>query len=764
MADQKAPATAHSAPSLAASWSTEQLAQFLEVFGALGDTPIRQMAMDRVVESLDAEVVALVEAGRVSCSRGFAAGSEPADELIQACRVRSREAELGDLGPLHTSVVSVDRSSQSYLLVARPQPAFDREEDALLRVMGRALALALHNAELVDQLGERQQLSERLFRIEQSISHRAPLQEVLDTITRGAAELLNADVVGIRLVLHDPPGDYSSMWGVSAPLKAAFAETQLTDGFSGRAFVQNQLTVTDNYAAEIDRTDGDGVYQTHAAMAAPIHRDGNPTGVISVASTDVARKFSDAEREVLLLFAQHVSLAVNDASAAGRMRRSLAQTTHMASHDDLTGLPNRSAIIGQLDVALATASEQAPLSLLFVDIDRFKTINDVYGHAAGDEVLVQVGRRLASTVRSGDVVARLAGDEFLVMASGLHQRRAEELAERVAMAVAEPVHVQQRELALTASIGVALAVEPTGGEDLLADADVAMYRAKQFGRSTVVHFDSAMRTELRERTELESQLHAALNTQGQLRVHYQPVFRVEDLQVEGFEALIRWEQPEIGMIAPGQFVPLAEETGQITEIDRFALKTAVAQLAEWRRSAARHADLTMAVNVSARQFGDEYLVPSVAEVLQRFDLPPEALGIEITETTLMEETAETLVSLNALRELRVGLAIDDFGTGHSSLGYLKRFPVDTLKIDRSFVAGLCHDRDDEAIVTATIRLADALGLKTVAEGVESEEQLEWLREQGCQLAQGFVLARPGPASEIERLYLAPSSAPGLANL
>ena len=738
-----------------AAWSTQQLAEFLEIFGAIDRGPMLEVAIDRVAESLDVEAAVLVVGREVVSSRGFRPDRIPVDELVAMCATPAGMADIRGLGPSQIMTAVVDVSPPSYLIVARHAPEFDREERMLLRSMGRALGLALANRELVTQLAERQDLGQRLFRIQQSISHRAPLQEVLDAVTDGAAELLRAPIVGVQVNPMESGGRrWSSMAGVDERQHARFAAVPIDAGFAGRAFTENRLVITDDYQHELGRADPQGHFGTHAAMAAPVHRDGAPVGVISVAALDPSRRFTEAEQEVLLAFAQHVSLALNDASAVHQMRVSLEGATYQASHDSLTHLPNRAAVLDTLDRSLVDTSVDHPLALLFVDVDRFKAINDVLGHAVGDRVLIEIANRLHSAVRAADMVARLAGDEFVVVARGVSVDEAEELALRINDAVGRPLDVGYRDIVLTVSVGVAVATCPMAGDDLLADADVAMYRAKQRGRSRVVHFDQQMRVEAQHRSELERDLTGALRDGGQLEVHYQSTIGLATGRIIGFEALVRWRHPTKGLLGAHEFVPLAEETGQVSGIDRFVLREATRQLAAWRAIDPTFGKLSIAVNLSARQFGDPELVALVDDALRSARIPSEALWLEITETTVMGETGAPLAILQALRALGVRLSIDDFGTGYSSLVYLKRFPVDALKIDRSFITGLLEHHDDRAIVIAVIRLAEALGLTAVAEGVETEAQADWLRSHDCTTAQGYLFARPLPPAECERMLRA----------
>jgi diguanylate cyclase (GGDEF)-like protein len=737
----------------AASWSTVQLAEFLEVFEVLEREEMERVAIDRVAEALDAEVAALVIDDAVARCLGFPVDRIPGPLIAALPRSRDLEIDIAPLGRVSALTAPVGGRA-GHLVVLRVSAPFDREEVTLLRSMGRALGLALTAAEsleatrrLAEQLGERQELTSRMFRIQRSISHRAPLQKVLDSITQGAAELLSAEVVGLRVMPLDGEAAHASLVGYAQATLDAFARLPLDQGFAGRAFVENRLVVSDRYREEPLRLGMNHRHGLEVAMAAPVHRNGETVGVINVASSAPGRRFTDAEQEILLSLAEHASLAVNDATAVHQLRKSLEGVTFQAHHDDLTGLLNRASAIQALDVALTTATEAAPVCVLFVDLDRFKLFNDMFGHAFGDLILVEVADRLRSVVRDTDYLARLSGDEFVVVAPGIDETVAARLAQRLSDRVAAPFRIDDREVDLTVSVGVAQATVPSSGEDLLADADLAMYRAKQRGRSRVVRFDHDMRSEMFRRADLERELATAIRL-GELEAHFQPCVDLSSGAIVGFEALARWNHPARGQLAPDTFITVAEETGLILEIDRLILDDACARLAEWSVS---QPDLTMSVNLSARQFSDDRIVADVRRTLDRHRLTGSRLWVEFTESVVISDDESTLQILRALKDLGVRFMVDDFGTGYSSLVYLKRFPVDALKIDRTFVDGLGTDREDEAIVTAIMRLAEALGHEVVAEGIENDTQRAWLERLGCRRAQGYLFSPPVDAVAVSAM-------------
>jgi diguanylate cyclase (GGDEF)-like protein/PAS domain S-box-containing protein len=431
--------------------------------------------------------------------------------------------------------------------------------------------------------------------------------------------------------------------------------------------------------------------------------------------------------------------------------------SHLALHDPLTGLPNRSLLVDRLTHALARLGRSgSSVGVLFMDIDRFKVVNDSLGHPAGDRMLLGLATRLQSVLRGSDTLARFGGDEFVILCEDLAgEIEAVGMAQRISDAMAEPIGWGEGELVVTLSIGIAMAssnlITP---ESLLRDADAAMYRAKEEGRARSAVFAHAMRAKAVGRLDTEVALRRAI-TNGELEVHYQPVVELPSRRITGMEALVRWHHPIRGLIGPDQFIPIAEETGLIVPLGELVLREAATQARAWQRLPG-HETLSMAVNLSAVQVARTDLVDLLAEVLTVSGLDPACLELEITESILMKDAPASIAILEALKSLGVRLSIDDFGTGYSSLSYLKRFRVDTLKIDRSFVANLGENADDTAIVKAIISLADALNLTTLAEGVETDLQAESVFDLGCGLAQGYLFARPAGAAEITSLLERPA--------
>jgi diguanylate cyclase (GGDEF)-like protein/PAS domain S-box-containing protein len=428
-------------------------------------------------------------------------------------------------------------------------------------------------------------------------------------------------------------------------------------------------------------------------------------------------------------------------------KRAEDQIKELAYHDALTGLPNRLLFNDRLSVAVAQAHRSASrLAILFLDLDRFKVINDSLGHSLGDRLLQQVSERLQAGVRQGDTVARLGGDEFILLLPGIARAEdAAKVAEKILDTLKFPLRLQDRELFVTASIGISL--YPEDGydvESLIKNADTAMYRAKESGRDNFQLYTHAMNETAVERLGLESSLRKALPG-GQLVLHYQPLLDLATGKVHGVEALLRWNHPERGLVLPSEFLNLAEITSLIVPMGPWTLRTACASARAWQQ--AGHPNLTVAVNLSARQFQQPDLVAQVKRALDETGLPPSSLDIEVTETHAMQNAEATILTLRELKRLGVRISIDDFGIGYSSLSYLKRLPIDTLKIDQSFVRDITTDPDDAAIATAVIALAHTLKLQVIAEGVETQEQLEFLAARHCDRMQGYLFSRPLPADE-----------------
>jgi diguanylate cyclase (GGDEF)-like protein len=424
----------------------------------------------------------------------------------------------------------------------------------------------------------------------------------------------------------------------------------------------------------------------------------------------------------------------------------------MATHDALTGLPNRTLILDRVEQMLARSRRsQTPVAALFVDLDNFKSINDTLGHAAGDELLRAVAARLDGVVRAADALGRLGGDEFVVISEELSLAVGPELiAERLLDALKHPFVLgadKDKSVTVTASIGIAVG-DRISADELLRDADIAMYEAKWDGKNRYLVFESSMQDAVQSRTQLETDLREAL-LEEQFFLAYQPTFDLSDMRPTGVEALIRWQHPERGVVQPDDFIPLLEETGLITEVGRWVLGEACTQGAAWRQAGHQFG---IAVNVSGRQLDTDELIADIKDALSRSGLDPQALTIEITETTLMRNVEQTARRLAEIKQLGVRIVVDDFGTGYSSLAHLQRFPVDALKIDRSFVSGLRENQEGETLIRTLVQLGKALSIETFAEGIEQQQELTVLRDESCDSGQGFLFARPLDAAGIEDFF------------
>lgn len=481
------------------------------------------------------------------------------------------------------------------------------------------------------------------------------------------------------------------------------------------------------------------------AVVAPLRGDKTVLGMLMVANRlgDVGT-FDEDDLRLLRTLASHAGVALEN----GRLGESLTQLTklkeqlsYQAFHDPLTDLPNRSLFLEAVTAALSrsAAHPSAGPSVLFVDLDDFKTVNDSLGHTAGDTLLIAVAERLRSCLRPSDVPARLGGDEFAILLEDASIEDALRVGDRIVASLHVPVQIAGTEVVAPASVGIASHGSPSEtAHELLRNADVAMYTAKSEGKGRVAVFEPAMHAAVVARHALTGQLQRAL-ARREFLVRYQPIVALESGRITGVEALLRWQRPDGTMMGPADFVPLAEDTGLILPIGRWVLETACRQAAAWHASAPQNR-IRLAVNLSARQVQQPRFIEQVADILERTGLEPDLLVLEITETVMMQDTEATIAKLNALKDLGVQLAIDDFGTGYSSLSYLRRFPMDILKMAKPFVDAAGPDRQDAAFAEAIIALGHSLKLRIVAEGIERRDQLELLRKLGCDLGQGYYFA------------------------
>ena len=741
------------------SWGTPALTGLVVALtDQLEPLAVVRTAVEHVAAALGADTTALATVDRVLWSTGEGVVSDAAVLAI-------RRGDDGPHGATTALTAPCAAPPDAHLVVVRTGPdRFRREEVDLLTGMAGVLSLAVQargtidltqprqgsgdaalpdNARLLASLAERQVLLERLARIQRSISSRRPLHEVLDAIVAGAAELIGDDVVGLRLLdpLDETVMVLGSSLGVPDELAAGTRRLPVGQGVGGQAIVQNTLVHTSSYG-EDDPLPGYAADGIHSAMGAPVRRGARAIGSLVVATRRRGRHYSTLEQEALTAFAEHVGLALNDATSVAALHAAVAEAEHQSRHDSLTGLPNRAMFLEQLH--RAGAGTCGSLALLFIDLDDFKLVNDSLGHLVGDQLLSAVGRRIRASVRKPDVVARLGGDEFAVIMGGAAGGEARRVARHVLDALQAPFATGGHTVHVRASAGLVTTdgpfAQPT---ELLRDADVAMYRAKAEGKHRYVVFEPEMRDELQARSVLQEELRTALGS-GELILHYQPVVDTGRRRVCSTEALLRWDHPRLGLVEPTAFVSLAEQAGLIVAIGSAVLRLACAQTAHWRRDPAL-SELTVSVNVSARQLREPTFVGDVRGALAVAGLPPEALTLEITESLLVSDVPTTVERLHALKALGVRIAVDDFGTGFSSLSYLARLPVDVLKVDRSFVAGIGAGAAGK-LAWAVLALADSLGLATVAEGVETREQAAALVDHGCTTLQGFLHSGPVPAA------------------
>jgi diguanylate cyclase (GGDEF)-like protein len=741
---------------MAYHWSTHQLTEyFAAVSGPQEEHRAIMVAVERAAEALDAEVGAVVIDGVCRGSVGFGAGTPP--ENVVAADVGAETITAPRLGTLHATVAVLVRGSGERLLVARASEPFSAEERQMLQGMAQVLGLALRGLRtlvaerslreerereaeqrlhLLDALRGRQRLLETLLGIQRAISNRKPLQDVLDSVTAGAAGLL--DRAAVTLVLADP-FTAGQLIIASSSGESRSAEDEAVLAAAAAAMAVNDV---------VTRAGGTG---GRAIVAAPVPVEVDMGG--SLVAETVDRDIVE-QRELLSAFAQQVSLALTDARTVEAMRE--------AYHDSLTGLPNRALFLDRLKHAIVASDRRSQrVTVLFIDLDRFKAVNDSLGHKAGDELLAMVADRLRACIRGSDTAARLGGDEFAILLEGADCEDGVRIGHAVIDAVKKPFRIAGRDVFIAASIGVASAsasgVDP--GE-VLSNADVAMYRAKKTGTGRTIIFEPHMHAEVVERLSLQGDLQRALGL-GELRLQYQPLVRLDTVTPVGVEALLRWRHPRRGEVPPGAFIGVAEETGVVLDLGRWVLREACRQVVEWRRVVPT---MTLNVNVSARQVGDAGFVPEVALALADTGLAADFLTLELTETALMADPASAQSQLRDLKSIGVRLAVDDFGTGYSSLSYLRQFPVDQLKIDRTFVAGVGDRTDNLAVARTVVELGRTLRLETVAEGIEDAAQLEALRELGCDLGQGYHLARPLEADAVCAHFAGARRGPAVARV
>ncbi len=652
------------------------------------------------------------------------------------------------------------------LFLSREEGAFTDDLVELLARLAENVSFALDNFDRADEKARSEQQKERLTRMfaalsatNEAIMRAKSRSQLFGLVCEAAAN--GGKFTSTSIAMANPDSDFFDIVAVAGPRAEPTRKVRASHnaahpegrGLSGTAFRSRQACISNDYLNDnristfhaVIRNDG-----AKSGAAFPLLVNGQAAGIMLFLSAE-KDTFTPEFAELLQRLADNVSFALENFARADEKTEADARIEYLASHDSLTSLPNRETFNDLLHHAIEAAGRyQRSFAVLFIDLDRFKIINDSLGHDAGDVLLVEVGNRLRQTLRSSDVVARLGGDEFVVILEETAEKEdVERIAGNLLSVLSRPMQLSGHECHTTASIGVAMF--PADGTDvhtLTKNADMAMYLAKEDGKNNFRFFSKAAKMQSIERLTLETSLRHALE-RNQFSLHYQPKVDLATGQVTGVEALLRWTHPERGLLPPAQFIPLAEETGLIVPIGRWVLKEACAQNMAWQRRGLR--PVSMAVNLSPRQFVDENLLHDIDEALAASGMSPVLLQLEVTESMMMRNVARAIEVLDTIQSRGIRLAIDDFGTGYSSMSLMKQFPIDTIKIDRSFVRDLPDDTEDRAIAQAIISMGKALGMTIVAEGVETVEQREFLRSHGCDEMQGYLFSRPVAPEQLAEL-------------
>ncbi|KYG97682.1 GAF domain-containing protein [Bradyrhizobium sp. DOA1] len=664
------------------------------------------------------------------------------------------------------------------LFLAPEEDTFTPDLVELLERLAENVSFALDNFERAEEKARTEAQKERLTRMfaalsatNEAIMRAKSRAELYDLVCLAASN--GAKFTSTTIALASADSDQLKIVASAGPSSDTTRNVRLSvdperpegRGMAGTAFRTRQPCISNDYLNDprvsafhaIVRGDG-----ARSGAAIPLVVHDLAVGVMIYMSTE-SETFTTEFVELLQRLAANVAFAMENFDRADEKNKADERIEYLASHDSLTDLPNRETFNGLLREAIDTAHRHDHrFAVLFIDLDRFKVINDSLGHEAGDLLLLEVANRLRGALRARDVVARLGGDEFVVILDQCGEiDDVQHIATGLLSALAEPMELAGHECHTTASIGIAM--YPANGSDaqtLTKNADMAMYLAKEDGKNGYRFFSKEVKTQSIERLSLESALRRALERE-QFSLNYQPKVDMETGQITGVEALLRWTHPDLGNVSPAQFIPLAEETGLIVPIGRWVLNEACAQAMAWQRRGLL--PLSMAVNLSPRQFADEHLLQDVDEALAVSGMSPVLLQLEVTESMMMRNVGRALKVLDAIQSRGIRLAIDDFGTGYSSMSLMKHFPIDTIKIDRSFVRDLPQDSEDQAIAQAIISMGKALGMTVVAEGVENAEQEAFLRTHGCDEMQGYLISRPLPARQMAELLrpMVPIVAPPL---
>jgi diguanylate cyclase (GGDEF)-like protein len=657
------------------------------------------------------------------------------------------------------------------LFISSQIDTFTPEFAELLQRLADNVSFALGSFDRADEKARTEQQKERLTRMfaalsatNEAIMRARSRGELFELVCEAAAN--GGKFTATTIALANPNSEYLDIVATAGPTAASARQVRMSvnearpegRGISGMAFRSGKASIINDYLGDPRsrafhaRARRD---EARSGAAFPLLARGQVVGIIVFIAIE-KDTFSPEFAELLQRLADNVSFALESFDRVDEKTRADERIEYLASHDSLTNLPNREMFNGLLRRSIDAAERyQRRFALLFIDLDRFKIINDSLGHAAGDMLLVEIASRLRGALRSSDVVARLGGDEFVVILEESAERHeAERIAGELLSVLGQPLQLSGHECHTTASIGIAM--YPSDGSDiqtLTKNADMAMYLAKEDGKNGFRFFTNEIKAQSIERLTLETALRRALE-RDQLSLHYQPKVDMASGQITGVEALLRWMHPERGLVSPGQFIPLAEETGLIVPIGRWVLKEACAQNMAWQRRGLL--PVTMAVNLSPRQFTDPHLLHDIDEALLASGMSPVLLQLEVTESMVMRNVSRAIKVLDAIQSRGIRLAIDDFGTGYSSMSLMKQFPIDTIKIDRSFVRDLPNDSEDRAIAQAIISMGKALGMTIIAEGVETFEQETFLRNHACDEMQGFLFSKPLPAKQMAELLRAES--------